>query len=263
MPKRYNIRWQQSDDEELRKAVKNFNAKIDRLAKKDPKSKSALPEKVTVRQMKELVSTRQDLKREIASLRRFSKRGAETLVEVPDSYYNLKVTKWQKEDMNRRAATINRKRNARRQEIADIEMTDRGKKLGYTRGQLGMGKADEVALEPIKVFTPKMTYTDLRKKMNVIRNESQSTYWNRREMMMMSNYIKSLRENFSEKDPDVKAIIGAIEKMDFKQFYKIWQAEGGNFEMSYPGDTEEERKYITALKATWVPSKKPQTKGKK
>lgn len=262
MPKRYNIRWQQSDDEELRKAVKNFNAKIDRLAKKDPKSKSALPEKVTVRQMKELVSTRQDLKREINSLRRFSKRGAEELVEVPDSYYNLKVTKWQKEDMNRRAAVINRRRNARRQEIADIEMTDRGKSLGYTRGQLGMGKADEVALEPMKVFTPKMTYTDMRKKMDVIRNESQSTYWNRREIMMMNNYIKSLKENFSENDPDVKSIIEAIENMDFKQFYKIWQAEGGNFEMSYPGDTDEEKKYIKALKSTWLPKKKPQAKGK-
>ena len=262
MPKRYNIRWQQSDSEELAKAVKNFNAKIDRLAKKDPKTKSALPEKVTVRQMKELVATRQDLKREIASLRRFSKRGAETLVEVPESYYNLKVTKWQKEDMNRRAAVINRRRNARRQEIADIEMTDRGKQLGYTRGQLGMGKADEVALEPMKVFTPKMTYTDLRKKFDVIRNESQSTYWNRREIMMMNNYIKSLKENFSENDPDVKAIIEAIEKMDFKKFYKIWMAEGGNFEMSYPGDADEEEKYIKALKSTWLPNKKPQTKGK-
>jgi hypothetical protein len=49
MSKRYNIKWTQADEQELKKAVKNFNAKIDYHAKKDPKNKSALPEKITVK----------------------------------------------------------------------------------------------------------------------------------------------------------------------------------------------------------------------
>ena len=87
MSKQYNIRWKQDDNQELRKAVKNFNAKISRLEKKDPQNKEALPEKITVKQIKELISTRQDLKRELNALQRFSKRGAEKIIEIPDTDY--------------------------------------------------------------------------------------------------------------------------------------------------------------------------------
>ena len=74
MRKQYNIKWNESDGAELRRTVKNFNAKISRLQKKyndDPKKLSALPEKVSVKQIKDLVATRQDLKRELNSLQRF------------------------------------------------------------------------------------------------------------------------------------------------------------------------------------------------
>lgn len=74
MSRRHNIKWQKSDSQDLSKAVKNFNAKISRLEKKNPELKNALPEKVSVRQLKELINTRQDLKREINSLKRFSKK---------------------------------------------------------------------------------------------------------------------------------------------------------------------------------------------
>ena len=36
------IRWQKSDSEELNRAVKNFNAKITRIAKKNPELENAL-----------------------------------------------------------------------------------------------------------------------------------------------------------------------------------------------------------------------------
>ena len=67
MSKYHKIRWNESDSRELEKAVRNFNAKVTRLAKNNPQNKSALPEKVQVRQLKELINTRNDLKREINS----------------------------------------------------------------------------------------------------------------------------------------------------------------------------------------------------
>ena len=60
MSRKHKIRWKESDQQELRKAVKNFNAKIDRIAKKNPELKNALPEKASIRQLKELIKTRQD-----------------------------------------------------------------------------------------------------------------------------------------------------------------------------------------------------------
>lgn len=255
MPKQYNIRWKPSDNDELRRAVKNFNAKISRLEKKNPHEKAALPERVTVKQLKSLISTRQDLNREINALKRFSKRGAENIVTAPDNKYNLKITKWQRDEMNRRAAIINRKRKKRLDEIAGIELESRGEKLGYTRGAIGMGKADEVALSPIRAFTPAMSRQDVKKKFAMIQKESQSGYWRERELRMKANYIKSLEENFNP--ADIEDVVDAIDEMDFSEFRKVFEAEGGNFELSYPPDAESYQAHLTALKSIWKRKSKP------
>lgn len=253
MSRKHNIRWQQSDSEDLRKAVKNFNAKISRLEKKNPEQKNALPERVSVRQMKELIDTRQDLKRELNSLRRFTERGSEELVDVPDNDYNLQMTKWQKNEMSRRVGVINRKRNKRLKEINEVEATSRGEKLGYKANAVGMGKADEVALNPMKAFTSKMTRKDLNKKFRNIMKESQSSYWNAKELQMLENFKTSILYNFAE--DDVEEIINAIDSMDFKEFYRTWQAEGGNFETAYPPDREQYEAYLEGLRATWIPNR--------
>ena len=254
MSRKHNIRWQQSDSEDLRKAVKNFNAKISRLEKKNPEQKNALPERVSVRQMKELIDTRQDLKRELNSLRRFTERGSEELVDVPDNDYNLKITKWQKKEMKLMESVANRKRAQRRERISDIDMTSRGEELGYKKGQIGMGKAEQVALDPIKAFTPSMNRRDLEKKYRKLRKESQSTYWDKRDEIMRSNYIKSLTDNFNPED--ISDIIEKIEDMDFEEFLKVFEAEDlSSFELNYPPDSVQYQKYLSGLRAIWIPNK--------
>jgi hypothetical protein len=253
MSKQYNIRWRKDDSEALSKAVRNFNAKIDRLAKKNPQEASALPEKVSVRQMKELIDTRQDLNRELNALRRFSKRGSEKLVDVPDSEYNLKITKWQKNEMTRRVGIINRKRAKRLEEIEGMEVTSRGEGLGYTRGQLGMGRAEEAQLQPMRPFTAKMTRHDLKMKARAINLQSQSNYFNKKDEQFRRTYIETLRQNYNEED--IKDVIETIENMDFKQFYHKFQSEGGTFEFAYPGDDAQYQGYVNALKSTWTPNK--------
>ena len=253
MSKPYNIRWKSSDNAELRRAVKNFNAKISRLQKKNPKESAALPERVTVKQLKTLISTRQDLNREINALKRFTKRGAEEIITAPDNKYNLKITKWQKEEMTRRAAIINRKRKKRLDDLVDIELESRGEKLGYTKGAIGMGKAEEVSLRPIRAFTPGMSRQDVNKKFSVIMRESQTSYWHEREIRMKANYIKSLEENFNP--ADISDIVERIDRMDFLDFRKVFEAEGGNFELSYPPDAESYQAHLTALKSIWTPNK--------
>ena len=253
MSKQYNIRWRQDDEQELKRVVRNFNAKIDRLAKKNPKMKNALPERVTVKQMKELIDTRKDLTRELNALRRFSKKGNEKLVDVPDNEYNLQVTKWQRDEMARRTGVINRKRNKRLKELADVELRSRGEELGYTRGQLGMGKADEISLKPLKAFTPKMTRTELNKKFKAIKKESQSTYFTKKDEILRRNYINSLLENYREKD--IEGVVKIIEDMDFKDFLSVFKYEDALFEFNYPPDEDTYQSYLSSVKAVWLPNK--------
>lgn len=255
MRKQYNIRWTDSDNQELSRVVKNFNAKISRLAKANPKNKNVLPEKVSVRQMRELIKTRQDLNRELNALKRFSQRGAEKIVKVPGNDYNLKTTKWQKEEMIRRIGVINRKRKQRLKEIneLEVELEHKGKKLGYSKKHLGMDTEEKNSLKPMNAFSPKMTRNDLNYKFKHIINESQSSYWNARELLHKQNYIDSLLRNYPEQD--IKDIIKKIEEMDYKEFRKIYDSDPNMMEWSYFQTKEQQEQYLNKIRSVWMPNK--------
>lgn len=273
MARKYNIRWKPDDNQELRKAVKNFNAKLSRIEKKNPttiiidnegnakvvKTSSLLPERVTVKEIKELIDTRQDLKRELASLKRFTQRGSEQIVKIPDTNNTVYATKWQKEEMIRRVAVNNRMRKQRYIDIADIPMTDRGQDLGYTRGDIGMGTVDENALKPMQAFTPSMEQHDLKSRFKAIRKESQGFYWAKKEKLLRDNVIKGIRANYetSLTKEVVDKIISAIEEMDFKDFYRTFQGESGVMEIVSPppgADLDEIiEQNLEVLQSIWIP----------
>jgi hypothetical protein len=256
MSKRYNIRWTEDDSKELARTAKNFNAKVARLEKKYAGTDVILPEKVSVKELRELIGTRNDLKREINSLQRFTKRGAEEIVKAPVVEEPLYITKWQRTEMNRRAATTNNLRSKRYEMTVNLPMSSRGKPLGYTVGDIGMGKAEELSLNPIETFTPKMSKYDLKAKFRALRKHSQSDYFDKADRRLRENYTNALKETYGEEN--VKEILEAIEKMSFSKFYKTFKSEPGAFEFAsdIPDDADIEA-YLEGIKATWIPEEKP------
>ena len=271
MSKYHKIRWQDNDLKELQRVVRNYNAKVTRLKKKEPELyKNTLPQfydkrsdsftdKISVRQLKEIINTRQDLKRELNMLRRFSKKGAETLVIAPDNKNNLKITKWQRTEMNRKVAIVNRRRQRRLTDLLQTELMSRGESLGYTRGQARMGTTEENSLKPAKAFTPGMGRTALSYKWHNLFTESQSDYFTKRDYALRDNYIKGIKENYNYND--VKDIIELIEKMDIKDFLNTFYQQDSAFEIASPDGRldlkhEEYRSYENALRSTWMPNKK-------
>lgn len=259
MPKFHKIRWTEDDSRELEKAVRNFNAKISRVGKKNPEIKNALPEKQSVRALKRIITTRQDLKKTINMLKRFSRRGMETIEIVPGSDYNTKLTKWQRIEMNRMKAIVNRRRKARLEELEELEMSDRGQKLGYTRGQLRMGTSSEAALKPMNAFYRTMGYTDLQKRFESLFAQSQSDYYTKQDYKVKANYLKGLIQNYEW--GDIKEIYEHIEDMDIKEFMLTFEEEGGTFEIISPPAMKKLHKqidyesYVDALYSTWLPKK--------
>lgn len=253
MSRYHRINWRESDNEELKRVVRNYNAKLSRIAKKNPQIKNVLPDKVSVAQLKELINTRQDLKRELNSLKRFSKRGSEEIVTVPDTDYNLKITKWQKSEMNRRVAVINRRRKKRLEDLQELEMSSSGEKLGYKKGDFGMGKATEISLSPMNAFTRRMNQADLKMKWEGILRQSQSDYFTQKDFRLRNNYIKALEQNYNSND--IQDIIDTINHMDIKDFLNKFEEEGGNMEFAYPPNQEQYNAYVNGLRATWNPNR--------
>lgn len=236
MSKRYNISWNERQQNELRKAVRNFNDKIRRLEKKYPEKKGSLPERASIKSLKEIISTRQDLQREVNALKRFSRKGAEELTNPPPEYGNkeLTLTKWEVNEILRRTSRVNKSRALKKAEIESIEMTSRGEKLGYTRGQVKMGTLDKAQLEPIVPFTRTMNNAERKRKFRTLRNESQIDYWDKRDNILKEAYIKGLNQNYNPED--VKEIVDKIRSMPIKKFREIFEREGGTrvFEWVYP-----------------------------
>lgn len=260
MAKQYNIRWNPNEPEQLRKAVRNFNAKVKRLeAKYEGVSGVVIPEKVSYKEMRKLIGTRGDLQRELKSLQSFTQRGSEELVRAntEDTIY---LTKWQNKELKARAKRINKSRAERRDFLENQELIHKGEGLGYTRGAVGMGKTDALMLRPTSAFTPKMRKYEINEKMKHYRNESQSLYWKRRDALMVENYKKALTNSFNSRADDIKA---KIDSMSIDEAKDIILSDPQEFNTAYPLTKDELNDYLKRLRIMWgLPEAKPEAKPK-
>ena len=273
MSKHYRIKWTENDEKELRRVVKNFNAKLYRVEKKIAKDhkrympmfwdseKEDFTTRLSVRQIKELINTRADLKREINALKRFSKKGAEEFVELTDdeTKYTLITTKWQRAEMNKRLKRINKRRETRLKEIETTEVERKGEGLGYTLGQLGMGDINSLEYKPIKLTTWSMEQKDVKWKFRTILAESQLEYFNQKDYELRENYIKGIKENYNYNN--VKDIIKHIENMPIQTFLRKFYANDYQMEIASPDGRldlkhAEYEGYEEELRAIWLPNNK-------
>lgn len=256
MSRKYKIRWQESDAERLNKAVKNFNAKIKRIAKKYPEIEKALPETVKVGDLKQIINTRADLNREINSLTRFTKKRGFNIDKDIVSYgdYNIKMTRWQKSEINRRVAVINRRRKERLEALEQVEVKSRGEAQGFTYGDIGMGKAERLELEPMSGLTPGMNQRDLNKKFKNIVIQSQSDFYTLKDFRCRENYLTGLRQNFDVNE--VKDIIEKIENMPLDEFLEIFNSDySAKFKELYTPNRKQQRTAVNTLRTVWLPNR--------
>lgn len=117
---------------ELQKAVNKFNAKIKRLESVD--REIDIPEKANITAIKERVSSKWDLNREIDKLERFSKRGAENLIQNKSG---VVMSKWEFENIQREQRRLSARLSREIERYSNIKPTEFGKKQSSTYAQMG------------------------------------------------------------------------------------------------------------------------------
>ena len=90
------IRWKQKDYLSLGRAVANFNKKINELNKEE--KKLYLPELKNYKEVKQNITTRNELNRVIKSLKGFTKEGAEDLYITKGGE---QITKWERKELRK------------------------------------------------------------------------------------------------------------------------------------------------------------------
>lgn len=96
------IRYDKKLNQEINRTIKNFNQKIARLEKQ---KRELLPSKITKKDLKNSVYTRTELQRKLKELQRFSKRGAEEVIETKGG---VKLTQYELQNIKHENSRVKR-----------------------------------------------------------------------------------------------------------------------------------------------------------
>ena len=125
------IRYDKKLNSEINRVIKNFNQKITRLEKQE---RELLPSKITRKELKSSVYTRDELRRKLKELERFSTRGVEDVITTSGG---IRLTKYELNEIKRENARV--KRNITR-EINRLKVEKPkifGKKQTSTYSEMG------------------------------------------------------------------------------------------------------------------------------
>jgi hypothetical protein len=189
----YNIKWSDKDERELKRLVKNFNAKIKRLEDKEPFLKDSRPKRISYKDLKENIATRKDLNRELKSIERFTKRGAEA---IRTTKQGVITTEWQFKEASIMQRIVTTKRRKKRENVPSWKQQD-------SQTLFDKPKPDAVSPKGFDNY------------LESLRKEVQSTYDQAKKEAYLENYIKSSRDQLGV---HAGPIIDLIRSMPLDQF---------------------------------------------
>lgn len=133
LSKQYNIKWRKQDYLSLGKAVADFNKKINKLNSEEVKS--YLPSTLNYKEVKENITTRNELKRVLASLKRFSIKGAEDLYITKAGE---QLTKWERGELERQIKVAKGRLTL---ELSELNIPNI---QGYSKAQMGSEQVQKI-----------------------------------------------------------------------------------------------------------------------
>lgn len=197
MPKPSKIRWKDSDKRALSNAVRSFNSKRTRLIKKVPELADFLPQKLSVIEIKEAISTRSEFNKQLKSIKRFLRPGAEKTVYTKGG---IKTTKYEVNELRIKVATINRQRAKKLKEMAPS--TEKGT----------MGSIRENNLRPKKFNLESMNEKAWKAFKETVEKQSKPSYWADKNKLYKKNYLEALKTEMSE-HPKYHKLVDIVKKI--------------------------------------------------
>lgn len=201
------IKWRQQDIDLLRKEIRNFNRKVDRLMKSgSPEVKAALPPKMTMKTAKQSISSRSDFNKQIKSIKRFTERGSEQVMKTKGG---VVAPKFEVKELEARVRSINAERNKRLKKLVEkqgpVESGDLPK----------MGRLKEAGLRK-KTAPGKIKPRDWEEYKRSVMKQSDPSYRKQKDALYRQNYQKAIDQTFSDEEAEFyKAALNEIPDEDF------------------------------------------------
>lgn len=198
-----NIKWREQDIDLLRREIRNFNRKIDRLMKTgSPEVKAALPPKMSMKTARKEITTRAEYNKTIKSIKRLTARGSEQLIKTKGG---VTAPKFEIKELEARLQSINARRKQQLSRLGTIEPGNKPM----------MGRIREAHLQPKKAVG-KIRPEDWDEYKRSVMKQSDKLYRARMAAQYKANYIKGLEELFT--DEEIADIREKIDKYSDEEF---------------------------------------------
>ena len=221
------IRYDKKLNQEINRVIRNYNQKIRRIEKYDDSFNYLLPEKITKQNLKQNVYTRNELRRKLNELKRFSNRGAEQSMQLAGGYI---LSRYEFENLKREKARVQRNLSREIKRLETEKPTVYGKSQVTTFAQMGDSYylSNVGRKKAINIDFKKLGKEEFEKfKETVYRIGRNQEYEN---SLFRDNYKKMLFDlaYYTNYDPEkIKYLESKLDKLNNKQFYKLFNTEKG------------------------------------
>lgn len=219
------MKWRKSDEDELKRAIRNFNNKLRRLKNKYPENLKVYPNNYKYSEIKKEIMTRNDYNRVLSEIKLFSIRGIE---KIYVNKHKVKAMKWEIEVEKNRIKIINAERARELKKINKINITIGGKKV--ETASITVTKRE---LSP-KKFNFESMYSRYEFEMfkKTTKKQVASNYWFNIQNKYMENYIKALVNVFSPSQAE--ELIKLINQIPLENMIELYHREMlGNIDYIY------------------------------
>ncbi len=216
--KNQKMRWKAGDYLKLEKAVADFNAKISRLESSE--NKAYLPAKITetTQEIKQQIYTKNELQRYIKTLRDFTEKGAEKLIETEGGE---KLTTWEKNVITQQA-------NIRAKQLkAQLKPYTEPNKQGVSLKQMGNTEARRIEANLKRVEDVfKLGGEKFKSALKYIKSTGTLDYELKKATVYRKNYMDVIQRQFSNLDGYAELKRAFNSHSDPLDFYKFIEKSG-------------------------------------
>lgn len=232
-----------SAENSLRKAINNFNAKVRRLEASD--KEIAIPEKASITAIKDRVTNKWELNREIERLERFTQRGSEDLVQNKSG---VVLSRWEYENLQREQKRLSARLLREIERYGNIKPKEFGKEQVATYAQMGDERLSNLKARQKAISNKKLSKINLDelRRLEKLINKTNANYRSTKKGIFYENYLDGsmlklgyfigydeeklayIREKLGELTPDkfLKAFNEEGVLRDFQERYWIMHEQG-------------------------------------
>lgn len=231
-----------SQQKELNRAINNFNRKVKRLESVD--REIDIPEKANITAIKDRITNKWELNREIDRLERFSKRNAEELVK---NKAGVVLSRWEYENLQREQKRLNARLLREIERYGNITPKEFGKKQSATYSQMGDEKLSNLKARQRAISSKSLSKINRQqlKSLETLINKTNANYRKDKELFY-NNYLDGtlinlgyyvgydeeklnyIKEKLNELTPDqfIKAFNTDVSLKDIQDRYVLSHEDG-------------------------------------